>query len=125
MKLNSLLRYVTALFPLTLLLPSIARAAGDDAKPIDLNSRRELMVDDFLSSSREGGELKLHKPEARSVAITCDAPWEGNSSRLNELIKLPVISETLLRLSQRALSEWQPPTILQQRQLPMLRFEVT
>ena len=45
------------------------------------------MVDDFLISSMEGVELKLHKPEARDVAITCDAPWEGNTSAYFTLFK--------------------------------------
>lgn len=47
---------------------------------IDVGSRRELFVDDFLIGRLEGAELKLHKPEAKEVAIVCDAPWEGNTS---------------------------------------------
>ena len=48
--------------------------------PIDIGSRRELFVDDFLIERMTGAALKLHKPEARDVAIVCDAPWEGNTS---------------------------------------------
>ena len=50
------------------------------ADPVDLGSRRELLVDDFLVERMEDVELKLHKPEAREVVITCDEPWEGNTS---------------------------------------------
>lgn len=60
-----------------LLLPSITALAAD---PIELGSRRDLLVDDFLIDSMNGVELKLHKPEAREAVITCDAPWEGNTS---------------------------------------------
>ncbi len=60
-----------------LLLPSITALAAD---PIELGSRRELLVDDFLIGSVNGVEWRLHKPEAREAVITCDAPWEGNTS---------------------------------------------
>jgi hypothetical protein len=49
-------------------------------EPIDIGSRRELFVDDHLVARLEGASLQLHKPEAKDVAITCDAPWEGNTS---------------------------------------------
>jgi len=55
-------------------------AASLCADPIALGARRELFVDDFLIDKMDGVELKLHKPEAREVSITCDAPWEGNTS---------------------------------------------
>jgi len=48
--------------------------------PINVGSRRELFVDDFLIERLSGAELKLHKPEPRDVALVCDAPWEGNTS---------------------------------------------
>jgi hypothetical protein len=59
------------------LAPIAARA---DEPPIQLGSRRELLVDDFLIDRLEGVALTLHKPEAREVVLTCDAPWEGNTS---------------------------------------------
>jgi hypothetical protein len=57
--------------------PFAARAAEP---PIALGSRRELLVDDFLLDRMEDLALTLHKPEARDVVLTCDAPWEGNTS---------------------------------------------
>lgn len=50
------------------------------AEPLQIGSRRELLVDDHLIARMEGVALKLHKPQAREVALVCDAPWEGNTS---------------------------------------------
>ncbi|MDD4872066.1 MAG: hypothetical protein PHR77_16030 [Kiritimatiellae bacterium] len=47
---------------------------------INIGSRRELFVDNFLIENMTGAELKLHKPEPRDVAFVCDEPWEGNTS---------------------------------------------
>lgn len=57
------------------------------AEVIPLGSRRELFVDDHLTASRNDVELKLHKPQARDVALVCDAPWEGNTSGYFTLIQ--------------------------------------
>ena len=47
--------------------------------PIDVGSRRELFVDDYLVERLTGkAELRLHRPTAREVAIVHDKPWEGN-----------------------------------------------
>ena len=52
--------------------------AGD---PTDIGTRRELFVDSELIASISGdGGLQLHRPLAREVALTTDAPWEGNTS---------------------------------------------
>lgn len=47
---------------------------------LDIGSRRELFVDDFLVDQHHGTSMKLHTPAAREVAIVCDSPWEGNTS---------------------------------------------
>lgn len=47
---------------------------------LDIGSRRELFVDDFLIDQHRGTSLKLHTPEPKEVALVCDAPWEGNTS---------------------------------------------
>ncbi len=60
---------------------SRSRAAEDGKTAvINIASRRELFVDDYLIANMTGAELKLHKPEPRDVALVCDAPWEGNTS---------------------------------------------
>ena len=52
---------------------------SDDA--IDLGSRLNLMVDDYLiERMSRGAELTLHRPAEREVVFTCDKPWEGNAS---------------------------------------------
>ncbi len=63
----------------TVILCAMA-AAGE---PIDIGSRLELMVDDYLIERMSGGaELRLHRPVEREVVFTCDRPWEGNHSGL-------------------------------------------
>jgi hypothetical protein len=53
-------------------------ALADD--PIQIGTRRELFVDDYLIERMSGGaQLRLHRPTPREVAIVCDAPWEGSS----------------------------------------------
>src|SRR5881628_3461326 len=60
--------------------PVIIRADAGGSGVIDLGSRRELFVDDYLIDRMEGVELRAHQPEARDVVLVCDAPWEGNTS---------------------------------------------
>lgn len=63
------------LLALIFTLPSAAMA-----DPIDIGSRLEPMVDVFLVEQTNGASLRLHEPVMRDVAITLDAPWEGNTS---------------------------------------------
>ncbi|NQT12160.1 MAG: hypothetical protein HQ582_05405, partial [Planctomycetes bacterium] len=61
------------------LLAVCAPAGGQD--PIDVGSRRELLVDDHLIETLTGeAALRLHRPVPREVAIVHDEPWEGNIS---------------------------------------------
>ena len=51
------------------------------AEPLDIGSRLELFVDDYLIDELAGdAELKLHRPEPREVVLVTDRPWEGNTS---------------------------------------------
>ena len=53
----------------------------DRSEVIDISSRLELMVDDYLIDRFDGAaRLRFHQPVEREVALTCDAPWEGNYS---------------------------------------------
>ena len=55
--------------------------AAERTKPIDVGSRLELFVDDYLIDRLDGkAELRLHHPEPREIAIVHDAPWEGTGS---------------------------------------------
>jgi len=47
---------------------------------IDIGSRLELFVDDYLIDQMEGVSLNLHHPTPKEVVIHLDQPWEGNIS---------------------------------------------
>jgi hypothetical protein len=50
------------------------------AETIDIGSRRELLVDEYIIQSLSGdAELRLHKPQPREVVLVTDKPWEGNT----------------------------------------------
>lgn len=46
--------------------------------PIELKNHREVFWDQFLWAKHEGVEIKMHRPEYRGIAFSCNAPWEGN-----------------------------------------------
>jgi Concanavalin A-like lectin/glucanases superfamily len=53
--------------------------SGAYADPIDVGTRLEPMIDEYLIASMDGAALKLHNPIPREAAITFDMPWEGNT----------------------------------------------
>ena len=57
------------------------------AEAIDLGSRRELFVDQFLVEKLSGVKLKMHEPHRDGVAIPFDKPWEGGFSSYATVIK--------------------------------------
>lgn len=59
---------------------SAVLAVNAAAAPLDIGSRLEPMVDDFLIEQMDGVALRLHQPVPREIAITYDMPWEGNTS---------------------------------------------
>ena len=64
------------LIALSLLLVS---AMSPAAEPLDIGSRRELFVDDWLIDRFEGkAELRLQRPTPREIVLVHDAPWEGS-----------------------------------------------
>ena len=73
-------RYFTAAIGVILFVQAVAALAEDPPPAIDIGSRRELFVDDYLIERLSGAEQKLQTPEARDIALVCDAPWEGNTS---------------------------------------------
>lgn len=50
---------------------------GTRQEPINIGSRRELFVEDFLIDKRSGLEFRLQAPAPREVVLIHDAPWEG------------------------------------------------
>ncbi len=47
--------------------------------PIDIGSRRELFVDDFLIETLKNVRLELQHPQPQEIVMVCDQPWEGNT----------------------------------------------
>ena len=47
-------------------------------EPIDIGTRRELFIDDYMIDSMKNVELKMHEPVRREVSMTFDKPWEGS-----------------------------------------------
>lgn len=78
-------------------LASLCSAAEPPAV-IELGSRRELLVDDFLIERLTGAALTMHQPQPREVALVCDAPWEGNTSAYYTLFE----DDGLFRMYYRA-----------------------
>lgn len=64
--------------------PAACDAEADDV--IDIGSRRELFVDDFLIHRLDGVSRRLHHPTPREIAIVHDAPWEGAGSGYHTVI---------------------------------------
>ena len=64
-----------------------AGGGAEESKPIDIGSRLELFVDDFLIERMPGVELKLHRPRSAGKVLSYDAPWEGNTSFYTNIIK--------------------------------------
>ncbi|MDZ4402448.1 hypothetical protein [Prosthecobacter sp.] len=58
------------------------------ADPIDIGSRRELFVDDFLIEKMTGkAEQRLHHPQPQEIAIKHDMPWEGSGTGYHSVFK--------------------------------------
>ena len=58
----------------------VAEASESTEPPLDIGSRVELFVDDYLIESMEGVRLKLHSPRSAGKVLSFDQPWEGNTS---------------------------------------------
>ena len=62
-----------------LLLGCLALLSWHDvaSAQIELGTRRELFVDDFLIETLDGTQLKMHAPQPLGVVLRFDEPWEG------------------------------------------------
>jgi len=54
--------------------------APDMSEPVRMDGRVELFVDDAMVAEQKGCAFVLHSPRQRNVAVSHDAPWEGNNS---------------------------------------------
>ncbi len=88
----------TALILTCAVISSIAQ------QPIDIGSRLELFVDDYLIDAlSDGARLILQHPTPQEVAIVHDQPWEGNGSGYHSVFQ----DDDLFRLYYKA---WQLTT---------------
>ncbi len=65
---------IVMVFIVLCVLSSAAAAA-----PIDIGSRLEPFVDDYLIEKLSRAKLVLHRATEREAAIVLDKPWEGNN----------------------------------------------
>ena len=63
-----------------------AATSANDA-PLNIGSRLELFVDDYLIASAQGVRLRLREPRPAGTAIVFDKPWEGGNSAYVNLMK--------------------------------------
>jgi hypothetical protein len=63
------------------------RSDRDDHPVIDIGSRRELFLDDWLVDQVEGCRRQLNRPERREIVFQTDAAWEGNGSGYQSLVR--------------------------------------
>jgi len=66
---------------------SVAYSMAQDVSTIQIGSRLELFVDDYLIDKMEGARLILNRPTPREVAVIHDKPWEGNSCHYKTIFK--------------------------------------
>jgi hypothetical protein len=59
-----------------LAISNVAMVLAAD-EPIQVGSRRELFIDNFMIDSMKNVELKMHEPVRRNIALNFDKPWEG------------------------------------------------
>ncbi len=58
----------------------MTNAAAANSTPIDIGTRLEPLIDDFLIEELgDRIELRLHPPVKREVVLKTDDPWEGNA----------------------------------------------
>ena len=100
---------LTSCSPFRYLLPALALTLGlqgspaalppAEKGPLNIGSRRELFVDDFLIEKLKGASLKRHQPTPDGDAIAFDKPWEGRFAGYVTVLK----DKNLFRMYYRGL----------------------
>jgi len=66
----------------------VAMTGANAQEAIEIGSRLELMVDNYLIESVGGeAQLRLHHPVRREIVFRTDAPWEGNASAFQSVFR--------------------------------------
>ena len=75
--------------------------ASATSEPIDIGSRLEPLVDDYLIETTNNLTPTLHEPTPREVVIVHDQPWEGSLRLPHRLSGRRPVSHLLSRLARR------------------------
>ena len=62
-----------------LMAPSACTSPPEVREPLDVGSRRQLLLDDAWFDHSDNVELSLQRPTPAETVIQCDRPWEGKS----------------------------------------------
>lgn len=71
----------------SLMAVSVLASVGLSAQPIDIGSRLELMIDDYLVDRMSGAEFRMHRPIPREIVMVYDKPWEGSGCGYHTIFK--------------------------------------
>lgn len=70
-------------------LPDAERAVPGSKKTVDIGSRRELFVDDFMIDDLTPIlERRLHHPVPQNIILELDQPWEGDASAYLSVVEV-------------------------------------
>ena len=75
------------LIPCGLLATLACTSPPEVREPLDVGSRRQLLLDESWFDHIEGVELTLHRPVPRETVIQCDRPWEGKSLHYTSVLE--------------------------------------
>ena len=64
-----------------------ATASETESGPLNIGSRLEMFVDNYLIDKMNGVQLVLHEPKLAGTAIVFDRPWEGKTGAYTTIIK--------------------------------------
>jgi hypothetical protein len=79
--------FVCGLLILGAILTRSSFAAEPVSAPIDIGSRVEMFVDDFLVASAKDVSLRINPPTKREVVLTTDQPWEAKTSAYYSVLR--------------------------------------
>ena len=76
-----------ALLSLMLVCAWVQAGKIEEEKPLEIRSRLELFVDDYLIEHTDGVQLQLQEPNPAGKILTFDKPWEGTTSLYHTVFK--------------------------------------
>ncbi len=80
-------------FPLLLFVALVSADLSGAEAPIELGSRRELMLDGYLFESVRNLEFRQHSPREAEKVLDLDADWEGRKHHGLTVCGYPVVFE--------------------------------